>query len=300
MNVLRICVLCLWAFGGVAFAQSPVERAIVLGNQGAWEEAAEVLRPAVAGDFQADPQAWYILGFALKEQYKQSENPAIDNPPRLGAIQSFQRSLQLQEARGEIDASLVNAMEAMAESFLKDAAARVIQFAPGDDAEVLGLLKRYEAEWAQLHPDARFEDQEFDMYFMLAEANSALLDPALGLSNGVRQAAFEQAVAHYEAAEALRPDDDRTHYNLAVTWYNEGVRKIRAIDNQVTLHELMRIQSECVQFFKRALDPMQSAYALNPKKARTLNGLMIIHRALEQREESDRFRVELEALKGGR
>lgn len=299
MKITRMCALVAWATSSVLFAQSPVEQAIVLGNQGAWEEASAVLQPAVNGDYRSDAQAWYILGYALKEQYKASGDLSIDNPERLGAIQSFQRSKQLQQQSGHVDASLIDAMEVMAESFLKDAARRVIQFAPGDDGDILELLRRYEAEWAQLHPMARFEDQEFDLYFMLAEANAALLDPALGLSETVRNAAFEQAVAHYEAAEQLRPEDDRTHYNLAVTWYNEGVRKIRAIDNQVTLSELMRIQSECVQFFKRALDPMQSAYALNPKKARTLNGLMIIHRALEHRDESERFKDELEALQGG-
>lgn len=296
---MLVCAVMLLTASASVWGQSPVEQAIVLGNRGAWQEAAAVLRPAVNGNHRYDAQAWYILGYALKEQYKQSGDHSIENPERLGALQSFQRSLDLQQRTGDVDPSLIDAMEVMAESFLKDAAARVVQFAPGDDDAILKLLWRYEAEWTQLHPTAQFEDQEFDLYFMLAEANCALLDPDLMLSDEVRGAAFEQAIAHYEAAGLLRPEDDRTHYNLAVTWYNEGVRKIRAIDNQVTLSELMRIQSECVQFFKRALQPMQSAYALNPKKARTLNGLMIIHRALEHREESARFKEELEALKGG-
>ena len=93
------------------------------------------------------------------------------------------------------------------------------------------------------------------------------------------------------------PTDDRPLYNLAVTWYNEGVRKIRAINRQVTLTELMRIQSECVDYFNRALGFMESAYAIHSTMPRNLNGLMSIHRALDHREESARFKAELEALK---
>ena len=299
MKTLKTLILAAWSVCGVAFAQSPVERAVVLGSQGQWDQALELLQPAVGGAYRTDAHAWYILGLVQKERFKISTDRTASNPERLASIQAFERCIALGGSQSEEGRTSALALEFMAESFFRDAYAALVQFVPGGDDRVLDLLKRYEAHWSSLHPETDFTEQEFDLYHRLAEANSALLEPALGLSVETRRASFERAIAHYEAAGALMPNDERTQFNLAVTWYNEGVRKIRDIDSQVTLTELMRIQSECVNYFKQALIPMQAAYALNPEKLSTLNGLKIIHRALEQREESARFEAELEALKDG-
>jgi hypothetical protein len=292
-----LAFILAWGVHLTAIAQSPVERAIVLGSEDRWDEALAVLSPAVAGAYQSDPHAWYILGFVQKERFKRSPSLSANNAERLASIQAFQRCRQLAPMGPDAAMSGV-ALEYLAESFYQDAHAAIVQFTAGDDPSVLALLSRYESTWLNVHPDAEFVDQEFDLFHRLAEANSALLDPSFGLNEGARAQAFEAAVAHYLEAQALQPQDERTQFNLAVTWYNEGVRKIRAINAQVSLAQLMNIQSECVAHFKEALAPMESAYALNPKKASTLNGLMIIHRALGQTEDSTRFKLELEALKG--
>ena len=296
MKSFRLLVLLL-AWGTSALAQSPVERAIALGGEGRWDEALETLMPAMGSTHQYDARAWYILGFVHKERFKGSRSLDPADPKRLASIQAFQRCRQLAPISEEAKMSEV-ALEFLAESFFQDAHAQLVQFTPGDDELVLNSMRRYEATWSDIHPAAAFVEVEFDVYHRLAEANSALLDPALALAEPVRVAAFDRAIAHYERAAELQPEDERTRFNLAVTWYNEGVRKIRAITGQVTLSELMRIQAECVHYFQRSLLPMEAAYVLNPKKLSTLNGLMIIHRALEQREESARFQAELEALKG--
>lgn len=289
-------VLLAWAFCGTAWAQSPVERAALLTYEGRSEEALEVLLPAMSEAHQQNPHAWYVLGFAYKAQYNRSRTGEPEEASRLAALQAFQRCLNLnpsaQDAQGAFDS-----MEALAKSFYQDAFARTMQFRPGDDEVVLDLLGRYEAAWSELHPDADFSDVEFDLYLQLAQKNSALLDPQLGLEEHVRTSVFEHVVAHYEKAGQLEPGDDRPLYNLAVTWYNEGVRKIRSINRQVTLTELMRIQAECVSYFNRSLGFMEAAYALKSMNPRNLNGLMIIHRALDHHEESARFKAELDAIK---
>jgi hypothetical protein len=248
------------------------------------------------GARKTDPHAWYIFGFIQKERYTASQSPEHDNPERLSAIQAFQRCRQL-APMSEDARNAITPLKWLAESYYRDAKNALTQFSPGSDERVLALLNRYKSTWLELQPESVFTDQEFDIYQGLARANGDLLEPALGLPEHTIQAAFERAVSHYEKAESLRPEDDRIQFNLAVTWYNEGVRKIRAIHGEVTLAELMRIQAECVAYFKRALEPMEAAYDLNPQKAYTLNGLMIIHRALENQEASERFRAELEALK---
>jgi tetratricopeptide (TPR) repeat protein len=288
-------VMVAWAVCGAARAQSPVERAALLTYEGHPEQALEVLAPAMTGAYQQNPHAWCIMGFAYKAQFYKQRTRKPEDPSRLGGISSFQRCLQLApNAQDAQDA--INSLEALAKSFYQDAYAQTLQFRPGDDEQVIALMGRYEATWSQLHPAEEFTAVEFDLYLRLAQANSALLDPDVGLEEHERSEVFEHVVAHYERALELMPADDRPSYNLAVTWYNEGVRKIRAINRQVTLTELMRIQSECVNYFNRALGFMEAAYAIHSTVPRNLNGLMIIHRALDHREESARFKAELEAL----
>ena len=295
MRVMRL-VMVAWAVCGVAWAQSPVERAALLTYEGHPEQALEVLAPALSGAYQQNPHAWCIMGFAYKAQFYEQRTREPEDASRLGAISAFQRCLQLApNAQDAQDAR--NSLEALAKSFYQDAYAQTLQFKPGDDERVLALVGRYEATWSQLHPKDDFTEVEFDLYLRLAQANSALLDPEVGLEEHERGEVFEHVVAHYERAGELMPTDDRPLYNLAVTWYNEGVRKIRAINRQVTLTELMRIQAECVDYFSRALEFMESAYAIHSTVPRNLNGLMIIHRALDHREESARFKAELETLK---
>lgn len=295
MKAIRL-VLIAWAVCGAAWAQSPVERAALLIHQGQPEAAVEVLTPAMSGVHRENPHAWCILGFAQKARYYELRTGEPEDAARLASMQAFQRCLQL-GPNSEDAEDARSSLEALAKSFYQEAFARTLQFKPGDDEVALALMRRYEAAWSDLHPEADFADLEFDLFLRLAQANSALLDPEVGLEEPVRQEVFEHVVAHYEQAGKVVPTDDRPFYNLAVSWYNEGVRKIRAINRQVTLTELMRIQAECVSYFNRALGYMEAAYALSSMEPRNLNGLMIIHRALDHQEESTRFKAELEALK---
>ena len=58
----------------------------------------------------------------------------------------------------------------------------------------------------------------------------------------------------------------------------------------------MEVQDACIALFERALVPMQAAHALQPERLETLKGLMTVHRALSQLDESERYRVELERV----
>jgi hypothetical protein len=101
----------------------------------------------------------------------------------------------------------------------------------------------------------------------------------------------------------LRPGDYRAEYNRAIVLYNHGVRQLKRIAPETSLFDLMEIQDACVTLFERALGPMQAAHALQPERLETLKGLMTVHRALSQLDESERFRLELERVirsRGGR
>jgi hypothetical protein len=66
------------------------------------------------------------------------------------------------------------------------------------------------------------------------------------------------------------------------------------------MFELMEIQDACVALFEESLTPMESAHQLQPNRFETLKGLMTIHYALNQSDESDRYREEIDRLNRNR
>ncbi len=283
-----------------AWGQAVVERAAALGQQGNWEDALEVLLPAMDGvSLQSDAHTWYVLGYIQKELYKTKQVNDVDSPRRLEAVYSLQRAAEL-GATVE-DARLIEAaLDFLARSYLRDAIGRVEGFTVGSDDEVLMLFGRYEAIQKAIDPSADVTVQKADVYRYLGRANGQLLANSLGANQEQDQRLFDGSVAHYEAALKLMPGNYPGLYNLAITLYNQGVRQLKRIDHETSMFELMEIQDACVVLFERSLSPMEAAHQSQPDRFETLKGLMTIHYALNQPEASERYRKMIEGLNGNR
>jgi hypothetical protein len=291
------CVLA--AASGVALGQSPgaLLRAESLCLEGRWAEARPLLAEATAGTDQLNPHAWYLLGFVEKELYKASEVGLPDARTRVAALGAFERARAL-GISGDEAGSLAAAVDYLGRTYFDDAVAVVAGFRAGQDQEVQALFGRYKAARLAADPRADVREEEADLRLLLGQANALLLESVKDDDIGTASATalLERAISHYSEALRLRPGDYRAEYNRAITIYNHGVRQLKRIDPETSLFELMEVQDACVALFERALVPMQAAHALQPERLETLKGLMTVHRALSQLEESERYRVELERV----
>lgn len=292
--------------GGPAWGQTSgaLLRAEALCAESRWAEARTLLVQATTGPSMQDPHAWYLLGFVDKELYKGSEVGLPDAPARAAALGAFERARSLGVSQAD-RASLESAMDYLGRSYLDDAYARVRGFRAGQDGEVEALFGRYRAVAQSLDARADLTDEEADLRLHLGQANALLLEALAATEVGTPAATLllDRAVEHYSKALRLRPGDYRAEYNRAIVIYNLGVRQLKRIDPATSLFDLMEIQDACVTLFERALVPMQAAHALQPERLETLKGLMTVHRALSQMDESERFRMELERVirtRGGR
>ena len=66
------------------------------------------------------------------------------------------------------------------------------------------------------------------------------------------------------------------------------------------MFELMEIQDGCITLFEQSLIPMQAAHAQQPNRLETLKGLMTLHYALSQKDESNQYRAQIEEILGNR
>ena len=290
---MRTCAVVMLLMTPVLLlAQSPVERAVVLGKSGEWKAGLRVLEPAMGEpDLRSDAHAWYVLGFIQKELHKIEGTTAGDSPERLAAVGSLERAWSLKPNPN--DAELIReVLDFLGRSFFRDAMLRIDGFTPGSDGDILALFGRYKAIALLLDSGADLTDQEADLYRYLGQANGLLIPASRSTEN--EQLLFNQSVAHYEKALSIHPDDYAGQYNLAITVYNQGVRQLKRINHETSMFELMEIQDACVGLFERALIPMERAHAMKPGRLETLKGLMTIHHALSQPEESERYRAAIQ------
>lgn len=297
---LAMGLLVLSAICSSVCAQGEVERAADLGRLGKWVEAKQLLAPAmVSSTHQSSSRSWFVMGFIHKELHKAEGEFGSDAPERLAAVSCFQRAIQLGlNAPDQRMAS--EALDFLARSYFREAIAMVEGFTWGSTTEILSLYGRYEALELSLNPNKDLGMQRSDLNRYLGQAHAMLLESQSTRSVTELQAIFEAAIDHYRAALEGKSNDYATQYNLAITLYNEGVRKLKGIGHETSMFELMEIQDGCITLFEQSLIPMQAAHAQQPNRLETLKGLMTLHYALSQKDESNQYRAQIEEILGNR
>lgn len=299
-SALLAALLVFSVVGSESAAQGEVDRASDLGRQSKWSEAKQVLAPVIATPaYQTNGHAWFVMGFIHKELHKQLGEYGADAPERASAATCLQRAMQM--GMNASDLEMANeAMDFLARSYFREAIGMVEGFTWGSTDEIFALFGRYEAIQLALDPGKNMLAQRSDLNRYLGQAHALILDSDHGQTPDEFQAIFEAAIGHYEEALQSNPEDYATQYNLAITLYNQGVRKLKTIGHETSMFELMEVQDVCIQLFEQALVPMQAAHAKQPERLETLKGLMTLHYALSQKSESDRYKAEIERILGER
>ncbi|MBL6865524.1 MAG: hypothetical protein ISQ97_00340 [Flavobacteriales bacterium] len=299
-SFLLACVVVSTSLCSSLWAQSEVDRATELGRSGNWTAAKQVLRPVLnTPAYQTNGRAWFVMGFIHKELHKSTGEFGSDAPERLEAITCLQRAMQL--GMNPTDRAVaIEAMDFLSRSYFREAIGMVEGFTWGSTDEIKALYGRYEALEMSLNPTKDLAPQRSDLSRYLGQAHAMLLESESPRSSAELKAIFEAAIGHYGDALKGNPNDYAAQYNLAITLYNEGVRKLKRINHETSMFELMEIQDGCIDLFERALRPMQAAHAQQPNRLETLKGLMTLHYALSQKTASDAYRAQIEQILGNR
>lgn len=262
-------------------------------NAGQLEAALKTMEMAMASGEDAHPFAWYVLGFVHKEFYVKRDNSSMRSPHREQAETAILHSMDIDHA-GEYADNNQNALRFLAISHYNDALQLTKTFGNGNAALPEAEWERFQVLMARVDIDYDFGANATDFYKHMGRGyNRIYLE-----SGGEDRTLLDHSSRYYKRALELDANDYKANYNLAINYYNLGVKRIKQIDHNTDIFELLRIQDECVVLFQLALPYMTKAHAQDPDRVETLKGMMAIHRALSNRDTSDQFRAQLRDILG--
>jgi tetratricopeptide (TPR) repeat protein len=244
---------------------------------------------------QNDAYTWYVKGFVFKEFYKEKEQGQINSKARIEALEALEKSMKLDVA-GKHTANIKSAMKFLASSYFNDALKRSKEVDVSNQEEVFMLFSQFR-KWIRSVEVATdlipFEIQVLKSlggrHYKLWELNNQNSDE------------YNAAVECFQKSARLAPMDCQAQYNLAILNYNNAVYKIKRIDANSDIMQLIIIQDESVTLFKKALPFMEKAIEICPSNADYYRGFMFMQRALGHETEYESLKKQLEeGLKTGK
>jgi len=289
--ILHIAFLLLIAFGAqaqndlVTSAAKQCEAGELSEARGTIEEA--LRNPAVA----KDPYAWFVKGYIFKEIYKQRDNRDKYSENREIAVASIKRSVEL-DKNGKYEDLIGRAAKFLAVSYFNDAVDTTYNLTYQNQNEPEYFFKKYRSLYPIFDPDKDYTSEKIELYKALGSGYRKLYDR----NREQNQIYIDKAIEYYKKVLEMDPKDYQANYNIAINYYNQGAYKIRQVNYNTEIYELIMIQDESVKLFKQSLPYMLEAHSQRPNRKETLKGLMAIYRSLSDEQKSNQYKNRLEEL----
>lgn len=288
---LHILMFLLIGFSSIAQTELPMTRkAARFALAGDLAAARTISDQAVKSSEGIDAYAWFTHGYIYKEIFKKIENESINSDNRETAINSILKSREL-DTKGQYSSDIKKALEYLAYSYYNQGVTMIESHDPQWLEQAEGFFDRFEKVLREVDPMVDLTQTRVTYLKSLAQGYEKVFD-----HNPKKEEYIREAIAYYEKAISISPQDYEANYNVAIDYYNQGVHRIKRINHDTEIFELIVIQEECIQLFKLSLPYMLKAHAQNPQRRETLVGLMAIYRALNEDELSNQYKDNLTQL----
>jgi hypothetical protein len=237
-----------------------------------------------------DPMAHYTLGYLYKELYKKYPKNESANQAREQAMVAFDQALAHQPDT-KLQENIYYAQRYIVSTYYNDALMKARSFQKGNEGAADASFDYFIA-WNQKLSEPQplrslqveFEKKKAERYYEFWEqSDSSLYYP-------------HKCIELYQKILKEDPTDCESLHNIAILFYNIGVFKIKQIDNNAEIDELLTIQEEALRLFSQALPFAQNTFQECPKNASQYKALMYIQRSLGNEEEYLRLKLEAQNL----
>ncbi|MBT7651917.1 MAG: hypothetical protein HN563_01250 [Flavobacteriales bacterium] len=276
-----------------------MDTAIDLAEQELFDEALNMIEPALSNEAKDNARAWYVAGYSHKEKFKRevfigSSTSGLALSERDKAVIQLIKAYEIDSKTTStpISSMSLDALDYLSKTYMNDVVSGVRGFTRGKDEEILEYFNEFVKIRSVIDKNEDWRSEEVEVEKNLARANRMLLESTSTDSEEL----FTRIIEHYNRAIEIDGDDYTSRYNLAINLYNRGVARLKSIDHTTAMFELMEIQDACVELFEQALNPMLAAHRMSPERKETLKGLVTIYKALSNEEESDKYKRALEAV----
>jgi tetratricopeptide (TPR) repeat protein len=287
-KILHILIL-IFGVASAANAQNLddlIQKAYLLyNNEKDYEAAREQIDAAVQTKKGAtSAMAWHIRGFIYKDIFASSERDNFDSNARRQAIESFKKSISLDENEEFLETNR-KALNFLAKSYWNNAS-DIIDARKADEVDsALDSFNAFKEVYTYLHPDSTITDKEVQVNLALATAHRKIYE-------GNR----ERNKEHWDISNAylmkvldLDPLNWDANYSLGVSYYNKGAFNLERLPDIEAIVDIYKVQGESMQSIQGALSFMLKAYEIDPERIETVKGLKWITFNLHQYPESQKY-----------
>ena len=253
-------------------------------------EKAQILIDAAAEDtlFTQKASTWYYRGYIYKEIFKNKESDDVFSPARDTAVSSFIKALEKKDV-DEFKSSINSSLQFLAGTYYNHAA---VLFTPQNHELALDRYNHFKDVMLIIDPMYDFSAKDNNFKLALASVYNEL-----AVQNPDSEEVYTQKAADiYLEILMVDSNDVSANYNLGIYYYNKGVELVNNMDYSMDLYELNAVQDQMISFFKKSLPYMKKAYDLDPSRKETLEGLQGIYFGLNDKQKSDKYKEELDAL----
>jgi hypothetical protein len=292
-TLLHIVVLVLVMCSINTFAQTALpltNEAIKAYQSGDFLAAESKIKVALLDKKESkDAYTQYTAGFIYKELYKSLEPEKRESTYRAKATNYLQESLLISPS-GTTAEMAKAALKYIAVSYFNDALRRTVEITEETKTEPEALYSTFRKNMRLVDAQTDFTPYDIQLFKALGQAHYRLWE-----ANTADQKEALQAADYYQRVLILDENDCEAAFNLVILYYNQGVYKIRSIDLNTDLSEIIPLQEKAIRFFNQALPLAQQCFYHCPASADYYKGLMFCNRALGNEEEYLRLKTELEA-----
>lgn len=294
-HILLLCLLVLWAPAAVAQPDLTLtNEAIMLCKADRLQEARIKIEEATTSGSEAmEPYAWYTKGYILKEIFKKTDAEEKFSPNRDLAIEAINQCIKLDKTM-QYRSDCNEVLRWLATTYLNHAMAEIELMTPERTGEPDTFYSKYSLLIRQVYPAYIAGPYDVDFY----KKKAAALGKIYSRDPDKFQVFSENSINYYLKALDIDSLDYDSNYNLAVTYFNEGVRNIRMINFETDITEIIMVQDNCIRLFRKSEPYMQRANNLRPGRKETLKGMYYISRALNDEERANAYKAELERMFG--
>ena len=274
----------------LVFAQAPsTVKAYELYTEGEYALASKAIDQAITEkEGVGDPLAWQLRAIIYYELFAKIEGKNKLSESRVKSLSSALHSMELDENKEFYDQNVL-ILENISFTYYNDAVTELSNVDPNNPGFAESSFKEYIRLQRIAHPDSDLKQKEIEFYRAQATAFGSLyqMDPEGNLKF------FDLTIESLQNVLQLDSLDYAAHYNLSVYYYNEGAFKIETMNSNIPLPDIIIIEKESIDLFKKALPHMLKAHDIK-KREDTYKGLIGIYRSLSDVEKSDYYRLELE------
>lgn len=238
-----------------------------------------------------DSYMWYVDGFIHKEIYKIHEAGIRDSKHRELAVESFLKSLELDETKQNSSMTRLS-LKFLASTYFNEALLQTQEFDAATEMEPQNTYGKFRRLMHFAEPGKSLNKYEIEFKQSMGQRCFTLWQ--MDMNN---ESYADKSVGYYNDVVRLDSNSSDVYYNISVVYYNRAVFKYRQLGPETDIFDLIVIQQDCAELIKnKALPNMEQSYKLNPEKAECTRGLMYIHRALEHENDAEYFKSEMERL----